>query len=195
VVLWGTKGFEIFIVPIRLKFNLQNIWFRQEHVYWKAVTARGVGKNKRLAVRWETSREVMRKWVTNSWTRDPTRKHKHNLYTAKKKLHLFLCLLYRKQNTGCYTSSKCKLITQDKEEESAIISFWVISYVKMELASNILETDSISGIEVLCDKRQCRTTSSQPNCALRIQRFGCKMQGEASSTNPDDGHRNDLRKF
>jgi hypothetical protein len=59
-----------------------------------------------------------------------------------------------------FHSSKCKLITQGKEEESAIISFWVISHVKMELASNILETISISGIGVLCDERQNRTTAS-----------------------------------
>lgn len=32
---------------------------------------------------WETSREVMRKWVTISWTRDPTRKQNHNLYIGR----------------------------------------------------------------------------------------------------------------
>jgi len=114
----------------------------------------------------------------------------------EEKFDWFLCLLlYRKQNTRCSTSSKWKSITEDKEEESAIISFWVISHVKTELVSDILETVSVLGIGVLCDERQNRTTSSQPNCALRIPRFWGKMQGEALSTNPDDRHRNDLRKL
>jgi hypothetical protein len=132
-------------------------WFHRENVYWKAVMARCVGKYKKLAVWWEISREVMRKWVTVSWTRDPTRKHEHNLYTGRK-TWLVLCLLsYRERNT-CSTSSKCKLITQDKEEKSAIISFWVISQVKMELVSNISETVSISSIGVLYAERQRRTS-------------------------------------
>jgi hypothetical protein len=54
----------------------------------------------------------------------------------------------------------------------------------MELISNISETVSISGIGVLCEERQSRTTSSQPNFALKIPRLGCKMQGEALSPNP-----------
>jgi len=83
---------------------------------------------------------------------------------------------------ACYIGNKIQgvplvrnatFIIQDKEEESAIISFRVIGHVKMELANNVLETVSISGIGVLCDERQSRTTSSQPNCALRIPRFGC----------------------
>jgi hypothetical protein len=88
-----------------------------------------------------------------------------------------------------------KLSTQGKEEESALISFWVISHVKTELVKDILETVSILGIGVLCDERQSRATSSQPNCALRIPRFWYKMQGEVLSTNPDNGHRNDLWKL
>ena len=39
-------------------------------------------------------------------------------------------------------------------EESAIIYFWVISNVKLELVSDILETVSISGIGVLCDENK-----------------------------------------
>ena len=31
--------------------------------------------------------------------------------------------------------------------------FWVISYVKIEFASNILEIVSVSGIGVLCDEK------------------------------------------